>query len=564
MVIFRKKKNNDDNSKEFNIQERRLITIFSIVSIIIIGLVARLSYIQIINGESLKAKAFSQWFQVIDTVEERGTIYDRNLIPLANKYNDKYLVIGSNFDMNDNDLKKISELTELKKEEIVNLYNNKEVKKFLIENYDNKLVKELLIDKGITIVNIKQRYDKDGIASHVIGYINKSKNIGEAGLEKAFDSNLVEGRMKKIGAIVDAKKRILPGFGYMVYESEEDSKKNIVTTIDYNIQKICEEILDKKGYKGSIVVLDSKSGDILSMVSRPNFNQDNISDYLDSDNHEFYNKAIQMSFPPGSIFKIVVAAAAIENNLINEDTKFFCDGFEELGNIVIKCSSFNRGGHGELNFKEAFAVSCNSTFIQLGNALGGEKILEMAKRFGLGEKTGIYLDEEIKGSFPSKDDVSGPGVGNISIGQGTLEVTPLQAARLTNTVVNNGVDVGVNLVKEINNDRGEILERIEHKKITRIIDSEVANTIKAMMKEVVDNGTGKRAKVDGLECGGKTGSAEAVGSNGETVHAWFTGFFLGRESEYVVAVIVEDKDSGGREAAPIFAEIAKRIIELDM
>lgn len=557
--MFRADKSNENDKIDTN--EKRLIVLFAIIFCVSIGLVGRLFYIQIINGDNLKEEAMSQWFSNIETIEERGTIFDRNNIPLTNKNEDTYLIITSNFKMDKDNLDLITSITGLSNEEFSKEYENG-TKKFLVKNYDLEKIKNLLLSYGITTIDIKKRYDENGLASHVIGYINKSKNIGEAGLEKSFDNILKEDRTKKIGAIVDAQNRVIPGFGYIIDEKNPESRKNIVTTLDYDIQSICETVLDQRNYEGSIVVLDSKNGEILSMVSRPNYLQDNISEYLNSNNHEFYNKAIQMAFPPGSIFKIIVAATALENNLVNEEDKFYCKGYEELGNIKIKCHSYEKGGHGELNFLEAFSNSCNSAFIQIGKMVGGESILDMAKKFGLGEKTNINLQEEVKGHLPTLEDVAGPGIGNLSIGQGNLEITPLQAARLTNIVVNNGLDVGVSLIKEIVDDNNRVINRIDNKEIKRVIDSKIANKIKEMMKVVVESGTGNRAKVEGVECGGKTGSAQAVGLQGETVHAWFTGFFLGKQSEYVITIIVEDKGSGGREAAPIFAEIVKEMITL--
>lgn len=543
---------------------KRLLTIFCVTALILCMLTLRLFYIQIIKGEEYGKKAFEQWFRVTETIADRGTIYDTNRRPLTNKTKENYLILDPGFNLNEKNMDIIIGLTGLNKEEISNKISKDKKTEFLIENYDESLIKDMLRSVGVATIERSKRYAEGGLASHVIGYINKSKNNGVSGLEKSFDEELIENREKMIGAILDAHNRIIPGYGYILIESDEVLKKNIITTLDSNIQNICEAELDKNNYIGSVVVLDSKSGDILAMVSRPNFNQDNIGAHLDSNENELYNKAVQISYPPGSVFKIVVAAALLENDVIDLDDKLLCEGYEMLGVNMIKCNSYERGGHGELNFEDAFTLSCNSIFIKAAQALGGEKLLEMAEKCGIGKKTGIKIEEETGGILPSSDYVRGPGIGNIAIGQGTVEVTPLQVARFTNIIANDGIDVGVRLVKGLEDNNGKTLKEFNDKEINRVISSDTASKIKKMMRKVVKEGTGKRAKIEGAESYGKTGSAEAVGKNGETVHAWFTGFFLGKKSEYVVTVIVEEKGSGGKIATPLFSDIAKKMLEMGM
>lgn len=564
--VFMEKMRDENNQSEVNtnreLREKRLLKVFSVFFIILSVLIGRLFYIQIVKGDEYGKRAFEQWFHIIETIADRGTIYDRNRKPLTNKTKEDYLVLEPDFNLSDANVDKISSLTDIDKDEIsAEIFSGKHTE-LPIKKYDAELIMDILRNKGTATIRRPKRYDENGLASHVLGYINKYKNIGVSGLEKSFDKELGENREKKLGAVLDAQNRIIPGFGYIVIENKDVLKKNIITTLDSDIEKICEEELDKNNYNGSVVVLDSKSGDILALASRPNFDQNNVGDHLESDDKELYNKAIQISYPPGSVFKIIVASAVLENNVINLSDKLVCTGFEMLGDNMIKCSAYARGGHGELTFEEAFALSCNSAFIQAASALGGEKLIEMAEKYGVGKKTGIKLDEEVGGILPSLDYVKGPGIGNVAIGQGTVELTPLQVAKFTNVIANDGIDVGVRLVKAITDDNGKTLEEFNDREINRVISSDTSNKIKKMMKKVVEEGTGKRGKLDDTESYGKTGSAEAVGANGETVHAWFTGFFLGKKSEYVVTVIVEDKGSGGRIAAPIFAEIAKKMIEM--
>ncbi|MDK2918481.1 MAG: penicillin-binding protein 2 [Candidatus Petromonas sp.] len=561
MSVFEKKEENFDNHTKTC--ENRLIFFFGIVAILLSLLAARLYYLQIIKGKELSNKAVQQWFEMKEAIEDRGTIYDRNHIPLTNRVKEDYLIIKPNFTANDKNLEILSDLTKIEKNKLTSLIlKNNKILKLLIKNKEREKVKEIVRVKGTTIIEAKKRYDESGLASHVVGYINEAENTGASGLEKAFNNELKENRLVKIGAIVDAKKEVIPGFGYVVYESDDSVQKNVVTTIDYNVQKIAEEVFDKNYHKGSVVVLEAKTGEILAMVSRPNFQQNNVGYHLNSNERELYNKALQISYPPGSVFKIVVAAAVLEEEIVRLKDEFICNGYEMLGSNMIKCYTYERGGHGSLDFRRAFVESCNSTFIQAGKILGGKKLLNYAAKFGLGKKTGVKISEEVDGILPTEDYVKGPGIGNISIGQGSLQVTPLQVARLTNIIVNGGVDVGVQLVKSIINDKGESVIKFNNKNIKRVTSVGTANKIKQMMNKVVDEGTGKKAKIEGVESGGKTGSAEAIGEDGETVHAWFTGYFRGEKSKYIITVLVEDGGSGGEAAAPLFAEISQKMLKL--
>ncbi len=144
-----------------------------------------------------------------------------------------------------------------------------------------------------------------------------------------------------------------------------------------------------------------------------------------------------------------------------------------------------------------------------------------------------------------------------------LEVTPLQIARLTNIFINNGLDIGVNLVSRIEDDQGQLIKEYSQDTITRVVSKETADKVRKMMEDVVIEGTGKNGRVYGVDLGGKTGSAEAIGANGETVHAWFTGFFIGEKSRYAITIVIEDGGSGGQTAAPIFKKIVEDMIHLD-
>ncbi|TCO79084.1 peptidoglycan D,D-transpeptidase FtsI family protein [Marinisporobacter balticus] len=543
--------------------QNRIFVMASIFTFFLFMLIGRLAYIQFVKGNDYAIRAKSQWYKEIPVGIERGKIYDKNMILLTNKKETRCLIIfPETFIASEDNIQIIKDITGIKTIQLKDnkLLSNRPVK-LNITNNNEELIKKVTSIKGVFPIDYSDRYDQNPLASHVIGYINKIDNIGEKGIEKMQDPILKENQLYKVGAIVDAQKRMIPGLGYKIIENASPrNKKNVVTTLDYRIQKIAEEEFEKLHKNGSVVILDVKNGEVVAMVSRPDFEPNNVAAYLKSNKKELYNRAVQIGYPPGSIFKIVVAAAALENQMIDMEDHFFCKGYEEIEDIQIKCSSFERGGHGKLNLEEAFALSCNAAFIQLGEKIGGEKIISMAKRFGLGTFTNIGLVEEISGKLPSKDYMKGAGIGNISIGQGTLEVTPLQIAKMTAIIANDGMDKGIYLIKKIVDDQGQLVEKIKRNNAKKVISYANAKKIQLMMEKVVSIGTGKNAKLDAIEgVAGKTGSSQAIEEGEQVVHAWFTGYFPIKEPKYVIAVIVEDGGSGGGVAAPLFKKIAQRI-----
>ncbi|WP_053957083.1 peptidoglycan D,D-transpeptidase FtsI family protein [Inediibacterium massiliense] len=555
--IERKKKN-----QYMEERRKRIIFIGSISTFLLLALIGRLYYIQMVKGDEYYAAAKKQWTKEIPIGISRGKIYDRNQNLLTNRHKKEYLMVFPKYFVASNPnieiLKKISgnKANVLKDKKILRY----EPIKLEIINHNKEFIDQAVHMKGVFPIEYTDRYEKIGLAAHVIGYINTIDNRGEKGIEKVYDEILKENQVSKVAAIVDAQKRRIPGLKYEMINGSS-TQKNVVTTLDYKIQKLVEEELDKLNKKGSVVVLDSKNGEVLAMASRPNFKQDQVAKYLKSTKQELYNRAVQIAYPPGSIFKIIVAAAFLEEN-IKEDT-FFCKGYEEIDGVQIKCSSFKKGGHGEIHLEDAFAQSCNTAFIQMGQRIGGEKIIDMAKKFGLGAKTEVGLAEEIEGKIPTKDHIKGAGIGNLSIGQGTLEVTPIQMAKMTNIIANGGVDQGISLIQGISNENGDIIKKIEKKPIQRVIAYETAQRIQRMMEKVIEVGTAKRVKLYEIgHVAGKTGSSESSDGGKKVVHAWFTGYFPSHDPKYTITVMIEDGKSGGKVAAPLFKKILEGILQI--
>lgn len=525
-------------------------------SALLLLLILRLGHIQITEHDSLKVQALKQRAKEINLYPNRGIIYDRNLIPLTNR--DR---IPTAFIYKDN----VLDDEELRAFILENSYLDEENLEDYIKSKDNivdiplRYSIEVVDDNRILIADRTTRYGEDNLLSHVIGYINKSENRGEAGIEKAYDEILKDGDNYSLYIEFDKKNRTFLGGEYAVdQKSNLEDPKAVKLTIDYHIQKIVEDILDKNKTKGAIIVADVESGDIMAMASRPNFNQYEIDEYLEREDMVLYNKAIQVANPPGSLFKTVVLAAALEEDISYMDKIFYCRGYEQLNSVTIKCNNIN--GHGYIGLKDAFSKSCNSAFIQLGQEIGSTKIIHMANKLGFGEKINIGLLEEVGGNLPSGKDLKGPAIGNISIGQGSIEATPLQVTNMMMIIVNNGVKKGLTVVDSITTKDGYMIKKFNKGSDERVMSKEVAEIIQEYLLDVVLNGTAKKMDLHDIGgAGGKTGSAQAILNKKETIHGWFSGFYPATNPKYVVTVFVEKGFSGSSAAVPIFEEVVKQI-----
>jgi cell division protein FtsI/penicillin-binding protein 2 len=298
------------------------------------------------------------------------------------------------------------------------------------------------------------------------------------------------------------------------------------------------------------------------MASRPNFDANNLSDYLQLDAAPLLNRAIS-AYQPGSVFKLVVAAAALETKLTHPDEVFYDPGYIDVNKLRFKGWDFERGGRGRITFTDAMAYSSNPVLIQVGLKLGPEKVCEYARKLGFGERTNIELNGENAGNLPEPDDLYPGDLANLAIGQGKLEATPLQIASLVATIVNDGVKIKPFVVSKLTKADGTVIKNYPISRGIRVLSRSTAVELRRMMEAVTTQGTGQAAFVDGFGAAGKTGSAETgrLDVNGKSIsHAWFVGYAPIETPQFIIAVFVEEGMSGGDVAAPIFAEIANAIL----
>jgi len=544
----------------------RVRLILYAITVTILFLCYKLYHIQVEQFENFSLAAFRQRSRLTPVYHERGQIYDRNMIPFTGRTTEYIAVLQPAVFPRDRETREmVAEVLKTDIEDFANfsVYNaspviypvDKETAEYFIKNPV----------KGVSVIERKARTDITMPAAHIVGYTDETGTQGLSGIEKAYQHILNSNNTVYALAVTDAGYQYLDEYGYRIIENRDDKPLGVKLTLDYHMQKLAEEVMDRMMVSGAVVVVDILSGDILVLASRPGFNPANISEYLNDEKQPLFNRAIA-GYTPGSVFKIITTAAALESGF-NPGTTFDCPGYTLIGDQVFKCWNYEEGGHGTIDLISSFAQSCNSYFIQLGTRLGAGRMLEMARKFGLGSTTGIsgQMIPEYEGMLPELSELIGDGnVANLAMGQGKILVTPLQAAGLAAIIANGGIRHTFNIVDSIVNSEGEIVRDMKKREWHRVISKETANALMKMMEATVEYGTGQRADIGGYGgSAGKTGSAETgmFDDERQIIHAWFTGYFPYVEPRYAMCVFVEDGTGGGTTAAPVFAEIAARIME---
>lgn len=382
--------------------------------------------------------------------------------------------------------------------------------------------------------------------AHVVGYNNPK--FGRSGVEAL-------------------QVRYLMGYNNPFYEKiyqkvflSEEVGNTLYLTIDIGLQQYIDSLLGK--YKGSVVLMNANTGEILAMVSHPTFNPNNLDDNLTGD--ILVSRATEGLYTPGSIFKTIVAVSALDNLDGVLDTTFDCQGSIEIGSQAISC--YDGEHHGHIDFFQAMAVSCNGYFARIGKELGKEKLLKTAESFGFNQDF-IFPDLKlIASSLPLKKSISEEKMALTSIGQGDVQVTPLHMAMVASAIANEGVMMEPKLVNKVIGRNGNVQKILDPKVYRKPISQENAMIMQDIMKTVVKQGTGRAAAVKGEQVGGKTGTAEVVGKDSEVRNnAWFIGFMSGSKSDVAISVVLEDLPSGqtgGKMAAPMAGKILKKTKDL--
>lgn len=524
--------------------KKRAVTVFFLLSVFFVCLGFRTAGIAsdvqtaVISGSGIR----------FDIAKLRGTVYDCNLIPLTN---------------NETLYKAVAKPTQ---KAMAALEKELDAAEFMLVKEKMLAGEAVCVDvssdscngQDICVVEYPGRYGS--YACHLIGYCGFDGS-GVSGAEKAFDGQLESGKVAVTARIeTDANGRVLVGEKIEVQNSEFPVQ-GVVLTVDRDIQKVVEDALDSSGAQcAAAMVMDVETGAIKACVSRPAFNQYDIASALDDPDSPLINRAF-LPFSVGSVFKTVVAAAALESG-ISSNYMYECTGSVTLNGVTFSCHK--KDGHGVLDMKGAVANSCNTYFISLALETGAQNIVEMAGKFGFGKET-IFADGMISrsGNMPQKVD-SKAATANLSFGQGELTSTPVQICAMMAAVANGGYYVEPHLVEGKVGADGVYIKEQAYTEKKRIVAPETAEQLQMFLRAVVEEGSGKKAKSDSVACSGKTATAQTgrFDDDGEIYNAWFAGYFPAESPKYAVVVLKEDGGEGAISCAPVFKEIAEGITEL--
>jgi len=541
---------------------RRVKAVFLICFGFLLLCVSRLFYIQFFHSSYLTSIARKQHNLFVELEPRRGTIYDVNLKPqAANMPVDSLYAVANEIKDKDKDAI-ISQLRAILNLSPAYLRDRLYRKKSFIwiarkiNPQQGEAIRKLNI-KGLGFLRESKRcYPNSYLASQIIGFAGLD-NQGLEGLELYYNKYLKgapgwalflrDARQKKLDIW---EKMVLPKDGY-----------DLVLTIDEVIQYIAERELDKafKAYHAmaaSIVVMDPHTGAILALANRPTFDP---NDYAGVTKDQVRDRAICDLFEPGSVFKIVTASAALQENRVTETDKFFCEnGSYKVASHILH----DHKPHGWLTFSEVIEQSSNIGTTKVAQMLGSEVVYRYARLFGFGAKTGINLPGEINGMLKEPRFWSKVSIGAIPIGQ-EVGVNVLQLANAISVIANGGQLMKPYIVKEIRDKYGETIKSFSPEMLHKVISLETADRIKKILVLAVENGTGRMARIPGFSAAGKTGTAQKLEANGAYSHnkfiATFIGFAPADDPVIAIAVMVDSPHPvyfGGVVAAPVFKNVA--------
>ncbi len=446
------------------------------------------------------------------------------------------------------------------------------VKEYLTED-ESRILYKNMTDRKISVLNLPKKFNENQIKSisiinryssvqpcvHLIGHLDQSGN-GVMGLEKAYNDFLTtnEGELRAVWSC-DAIGNVLLGDGIKFESTNYMSPAGIQLTIDLDIQKIAEEsLLDNNINKGSVVILNSDTNEILAMASVPTFNPNDISTSLKNTDSPFLNRTLT-PYSVGSVFKPVVASCALENNI--KDFTYICKGSIAIGETSFRCS--NSVAHGKVNVDTAMQHSCNCYFIALGQEIGTEKLLSLCSDFGLGKPMELADKFDIKsGILPDKTTINSPqALANLSFGQGDLLATPMHMAVIYSCFANGGYYRPPTLMKALIDDKGNAIKKVELPEKKKILNEKTIQEINKILRNVVYKGNGTDALSKNTENSGKTATAQTGWyENGkEITHTWFCGYFKIKNTSYTVVIFKDDGQSGATDCAPVFKDISDKI-----
>lgn len=545
---------------------RRMLWTLLGLSLLFGSLAVRLAYVQLSKGQELTAKAEDSWRRNIPFTAKRGEILDRDGIPLAyNVSSPTIYAIPVQVKEKEETAERLAPLLGMTKEKLTTMLSQSKAS-VRLQPGGRKITMELAAEirdlklPGIVVAEDNKRYYPYGdLAAHILGFTGID-NQGITGVESIYDK-LLQGIGGNISYLSDAAGRLMPGSSER-YAKPQDGL-NLKLTIDKQIQSIMERELDQAMVKyqaqGSwAIAMNPKNGEILAMASRPGYEPGQYKEY----DSQVYNRnlPIWMTYEPGSTFKIITLAAALQEGKVDlEHDHFFDPGHAEVGGARLRC--WKKGGHGSQTFLQVVENSCNPGFVALGQRLGKDSLFQYIRDFGFGAKTGIDLNGESTGILFKPSQVGPVELATTAFGQG-VSVTPLQQIAAVSAAINGGKLYKPHVAKAwVNPDTGETVSEVKPELVRQVISEETSQKVRSALESVVAKGTGRPAFIDGYRVGGKTGTAQKVinGRYSPTEHiVSFIGFAPADDPQIVVYTAVDNPKGiqfGGVVAAPIVQNI---------
>jgi cell division protein FtsI (penicillin-binding protein 3) len=542
---------------------RRLVIIRSLIVIWVLVIGAKLASLQIHKHETLLARAQRQQRAEIDLCPIRGIIYDRNGNELARSVEVRSLYAApSEIGPPDTAASELATALKVDRDDLLaRLTSDKVLVAVKRKLSDDELRRvEALALPGLHYVDEMKRYYVSGqTAAHVLGFVDVEER-GKGGVELTYDSHIA-GTAGRLILSLDAVKR---SYDHLVQSSTPG--QNVTLTIDSVIQRhvegaLAEAVRSTGSRGGTVVVVRPATGEVLALANYPTYDPNNLSESTEASRHDY---AIESAYEPGSVFKLVTYAAALEESLIRPDTLIDCGG----GKIEVAGRTVSDHHFGVLTASQALAKSSNVAAIKIGMRLGNERLARYIDAFGFGRRTGIELPGESRGLVRPATDWEPTSIGSIPIGH-EIGVTALQAVSAYACIANGGVWVQPHLINNVTTPSGEVIEttRAEGR---RVVSDATAATLRDMLEGVVVYGTGKRARLGGYRAAGKTGTAQKIdkttGRYSKTRYiATFAGFAPVENPEIACIVSLDEPrgaHQGGQAAAPVFARVVSEALEI--
>ncbi|HMA59352.1 MAG TPA: penicillin-binding transpeptidase domain-containing protein [Halanaerobiales bacterium] len=550
-----------DDNKVDNDRKKRIKILFFIFTFIFLLLIARLAWIQIINNEEYYNKALKQRMKELKVNPDRGKIYDINGKELAVSIKSKTVVgLPKQISHPTQTAGQLADILSIGYETLLNRLKRDAYAVYLERKIpDQKVqeIKDLKLD-GITFIDESKRiYPKDKLASQLVGFVGVDGN-GLEGIELTYNKYLT-GNAGRILTERDAAGKMIPE-GIIDYIPEENGS-NLYLTINEAIQHSSERELAKaaeeyKAAGGTIIIMEPETGNILSMANYPTYDPNNFSQYKQK---YWRNRAITDNYEPGSTFKIITTASAIEEGVVNKNDVFFDSGKVKVEREYIQC--WEEEGHGKELFSQVVQNSCNPGFVQVGLRMGKDSFYKYIDAFGFGQKTEIELPGEAIGLIPDYEQIGDIELATISFGRG-ISVTPIQLITAVSAVANDGVLMKPNFIDRITNQKGKVEKRLSPTEVRKVVSSRTAHKTLNLLENVVSNGTGVNAYIEGYRVGGKTGTAQYY--NQDKYDSSFIGIFPVNDPQFVVLVVLYGIEGNtyyaSQTAAPLFKKIANDLI----